>query len=443
MKKIRKRLYPNEATLLGLDLNNNDIGRETARYRLEVFQVEIIDNLRKEQKCKKQKVTQKNQNQLNQNQNQNQVKNTSKTSANDYKEEEFFLSAYDRETKSILSIEDFCKKYNQPFENLSSHKFLPYHYKEPSYNIVFKPQLAINDQLDTFDFDEIIKKHIKPIKQKQYFAKIGDKDFDSLTVTDVHIGMDSDIDNNTMYEKEWNKEELLKSADLVIKETLKEQESSILYLDDLGDLLDGFNAQTTRGGHELPQNMTNEQCFDAALEFKLRILYGLINNYDTIHFNNICNDNHSGAFGYFVNEAFKKIAEIQFKDKVTVTNHRKFINHYFVGDICFLISHGKDDKSLKFGFKPHLDLKGADKIDQYCKQYGIYKTAKLIIFKKGDSHQALFDMCTSDDFYYFNYPALSPSSNWIKNNFKLGRRGFINESFKGLKNYLKPNFIIK
>jgi len=300
---------------------------------------------------------------------------------------------------------------------------------------------TIKEAVESFDFKGIIEKYIKPIRQKQYFAKTGDKDFDSLTITDVHIGMDTDSDDNTMYKNEWNKEELLKSADFVIKKTLEEQESTTLYIDDLGDLLDGFNAQTTRGGHALPQNMTNEKCFDVALEFKLKILYGLINNYDKIHFNNICNDNHSGAFGYFVNEAFKQITEIQFKDKVTVTNHRKFINHYFVGDICFLISHGKDDKSLKFGFKPQLDLKGAEKIDQYCKQNGIYKTAKLIIFKKGDSHQALFDMCSSDDFFYFNYPALSPSSNWIKNNFKLGRRGFVNESFKGLSNYLKPNFI--
>jgi hypothetical protein len=294
--------------------------------------------------------------------------------------------------------------------------------------------------VESFDFDSIIKKYIKPIKQKKVKKHEGSKDFDTLTITDVHIGMDTDVDNNTMYSKEWNKKELIKSADIVIEKTLEEQESSILYVDELGDLLDGFNAQTTRGGHSLPQNMTNEECFDAALEFKLKILYGLVDNYQEIHFNNICNDNHSGAFGYFVNEAFKQIAELQFTN-VTVTNHRKFINHYFVNDICFIITHGKDDKSLKFGFKPHLDLKGAEKIDQYCKQNKIYKNSDLVIFKKGDSHQALFDMCTSDDFYYFNYPALSPSSNWIKNNFKLGRRGFVNESFKGLKNYMKFNFI--
>tara|TARA_R110000796_G_scaffold203393_1_gene319693 strand:+ start:202 stop:1428 length:1227 start_codon:yes stop_codon:yes gene_type:complete len=297
-----------------------------------------------------------------------------------------------------------------------------------------------SEVVESFDFESVIKKYIKPIILKKLDKKTYSKHFDTLTITDVHIGMDTDVDNNTMYVKEWNKEELMKSADIIIWKTLEEQESSVLYADELGDLLDGFNAQTTRGGHALPQNMTNEEAFDAALEFKLKILYGLVSSYEKIHFNNICNDNHSGAFGYFVNEAFKQIAELQFKT-VTVTNHRKFLNHYFVNDICFIISHGKDDKSLKFGFKPQLDFKGTEKIDQYCKQNGIYKKADLVIFKKGDSHQALFDMCTSDDFFYFNYPALSPSSNWIKNNFKLGRRGFVNESFKGLKNYIKIHFI--
>ena len=436
MDKIRKRLSDSEAKLLNLELKILN-SRGNPRYHINQEQWHTIQEARRNQPQSPS---------LNQSQEKHSVKNTSETSANDYKEEPFFLSAYCKETKSILSIEDFCKKYNQPFENLSSHKFLPYHYKEPSYNIVFKPQLAINEQLEDFNFDEIIQKYIKPLSYNKSIHQIDNsliytKDFDTLTITDVHIGMDSDADNNTMYVNEWNREELLKSADIVIQQTLKEQESSVLYVDDLGDLLDGMDGQTTRGGHALPQNMTNEECFDAALEFKLKILYGLVNNYDRIYFNNMCNDNHSGAFGYFVNEAFKKIAEIQFKDKVTVINHRKFINHYYVGRICFVISHGKDDKSLKFGFKPVLDFKGAEKIDQYCKQNGIYKNSDLVIFKKGDSHQALFDMCTSDDFYYFNYPAISPSSNWIKNNFKLGRRGFVNESFKGLKNYMKIHFI--
>jgi hypothetical protein len=134
MNKIRKRLSDIEAKLLNLDLKTVN-GHGNPKYPITQEQWKIIENTRK-------KLQQQNQNQ-NQSQEKLSLNNTTKTSANDYKEEPFFLSAYCKETKSILSIEDFCKKYNQPFENLSSHKFLPYHYKEPSYNIVFKPQLAI------------------------------------------------------------------------------------------------------------------------------------------------------------------------------------------------------------------------------------------------------------------------------------------------------------
>tara|TARA_R110001599_G_scaffold69420_2_gene195824 strand:+ start:7863 stop:9089 length:1227 start_codon:yes stop_codon:yes gene_type:complete len=407
MNKIVKWLNKKESELLNLKVKENESNRNQARYYLTEEQWDFVLRYRTKPNKRKFVETQK---------------------------------KFDKDGEIVSTVEKLQSKpidIPEGFEviKISTSKTTGQQW------IQYAPKKETpSEVVESFDFKSIIKKYIKPIKQKKVKKLHGSNDFDSLTFTDVHIGMDTDVDNNTMYSKEWNKEELFKTADIVINQTLQEQESSILYVDDLGDLLDGFNAQTTRGGHSLPQNMTNEESFDAALKFKLKILYGLVDNYQEIHFNNICNDNHSGAFGYFVNEAFKQIAELQFKN-ITVTNHRKFLNHYFVNDVCFIISHGKDDKSLKFGFKPHLDLKGTEKIDQYCKQNKIYKNSELVIFKKGDSHQALFDMCTSDDFYYYNYPALSPSSNWIKNNFKLGRRGFVNESFKGLKNYMKIHFI--
>jgi len=417
MKKTRW-LSKLEAEFLGLNPKKNDGNRTQNRYNLTKDQWETT---------------------LSNRVNVPKVKNNlvSKTSPNDYKEKKLILSAWS-DKGFMMDIDEYCNHYKLPRKDISSYKLVS-HTGTPFWNIVFKDKVI--EEISNFNFEDIIAKYLKPVfveKTRKIWG--GEDDFDTLTYTDVHIGMESDSDNNTMYKADWNKKELMKTADLIIAETIKEQECNTLYVDDLGDLLDGFNGVTTRGGHLLPQNMTNEECFDAGLEFKLKILYGLVNHYDKIYFNNICNDNHSGAFGYFVNKAFKEIAELQF-ESVKVINHRKFINHYFVNRVCFVISHGKDDKSLKFGFKPHLDLKGADKIDQYCKQNGIYRKADLVVFKKGDSHQALFDICTSDDFFYYNYPAASPSSNWIKNNFKLGRRGFVNETFRGLKNYIKPYFI--
>jgi len=114
-----------------------------------------------------------------------EVKNTSTTSANDYKET-FFLSAWCPKTNTILTIKQYCVKYNLPYEDISSFKFLPYHYKEPSYNIVFKDKQIDNE----FDVEELkenlkneIKKTYKPKKQKELSDREG-----VLKWADLHFG---------------------------------------------------------------------------------------------------------------------------------------------------------------------------------------------------------------------------------------------------------------
>ena len=296
--------------------------------------------------------------------------------------------------------------------------------------------------MEEFNFEAVLNKHLEGL-EKVNIAKvkpIKNYEFDTLTYSDVHIGMDTDKYNKSMYAIEWNREKIMEAAKILVQKTLESRSSENLVVDELGDLLDGYNEQTTRGGHHLPQNMTNEEAFDVALEFKIYLLKELAPYYNNVKFNNICNDNHAGSFGYFVNAAFKKIAEEKYID-VEVNNYLKFINHYYIGRICFVITHGKDDSTLKFGFKPHLDTKAIEKIDQYCKHNNVYKNSDLVIFKKGDSHQCLFDMASSDDFYYYNYPALSPSSQWVQNNFKKGRRGFVLQSFKGFNSKMQTVFI--
>ena len=414
MSKKIKWLTDKEAKFLDLSLNVIPKNRRKARYSLTQNQWDKIIEFRK---------------------NRVEVKSEIISETTDYKQKEkFVLSAWNKDRGEMMDIDEYCKHYSLPRKDITSYKLVS-HTGTPYYNIVFKENKS--EEVATFDIESIVKKHIKPVNYKlaEFNVNVIEQnysDFDSLTYSDVHIGMETNSKNNSMYAVEWNRETILEAANIMTADAVINQSSSILIVDELGDLLDGYNAQTTRGGHALPQNMTNEEAFDCALEFKMIILDGLTPYYDRIYFNNICNDNHAGSFGYFLNKAFKEIAELKYKDKVTVDNHRKFISHYFVENIAFLITHGKDDSSLKFGFKPKLDPKQIEKIDQYCKQNDIYKKSDLVIFKKGDSHQALFDMCTSDDFYYYNYPALSPSSQWVQTNFKKGRRGYVLESFNGL-----------
>ena len=364
---------------------------------------------------------------------------TSKSRDKQVTEKEFVLSAWNDEGY-MMDIDQYCEHYQLPRADVKEYKLVS-HTGTPYYNIRFKE--VAESEVMSFDLEEIVKKHIKPVDVDTVYIPIIKKenDFDTLTYTDVHIGMDTNPDDKAMYSETWDRIHALASCDKMIKATIDNQKSSTLIIDELGDFLDGYNQQTTRGGHALPQNMSNEEAFDTALEFKMRLIDGLAPYYTNVMINNICNDNHAGSFGYFVNKAFKDICDIKYP-YIEVNNYNKFINHYYMDNTCFVITHGKDDTSLKFGFKPHLDPKGVEKIDQYLKQNDVYKHANKIVFKKGDSHQALFDMCTTDDFFYFNYPALSPSSMWVQNNFKKGRRGFVLESFKDSDTHeLKPIFI--
>jgi len=413
----RTRLTKNEAIFLGFVPKENESGRSKARYYVTDEDLHKLKLFKGEETPA--------------------VKVKTESVPNDYNnKKEFVLSAWNKDG-FMMDIDKYCEHYQLPRNDISSYKLVS-HTGTPYYNIVFKEN-TLDIESSEIDFDSIISKHINPVvvdKVKQY----NQFDFDSLTYSDVHIGMDTNSKGNSMYSTLWNAEEVMIASNEMINQTIQNQNSDLLIIDELGDLLDGFNGKTTRGGHDLPQNMTNEEVFDCALRFKMNILDNLINHYQEIRFNNICNDNHAGSFGYFVNSAFKSLAEQKYEN-VTVNNYRDFISHYFVNDVCFVITHGKDDSTLKFGFKPHLDPKQTEKIDQYIKQNNIYGKAKKIIFKKGDSHQMLFDMAGSDDFYYYNYPALSPSSQWVQNNFKKGRRGFVLESFIGIENTIKPFFL--
>jgi len=297
-----------------------------------------------------------------------------------------------------------------------------YWYKGQHYSINVRGDL---NEGGNIDFDRIILdclKDIKPVIKKPHNSK--DEVFDRLIWTDVHVGMDASRGGLALYPVEWNAEILFSRIREMADFVIKNKSGDTLVIDELGDFMDGWDGETTRKGHKLPQNMTNEQAFDTGLKAKL-LLIGLLNeSYEYIYCNNICEDNHAGSFGYVVNSAFKQVVDHKFTN-VDVVNHQRFINHYIIGNHGFVITHGKDSRNLKFGFKPVLDPRTSEKISQYIRHNTDLRYVENIEFSKGDSHQCLFDMCTSDEFDYFNYPAFSPSSEWVQTNFKKGRSGFV------------------
>jgi len=324
---------------------------------------------------------------------------------------------------SLMNIERYCEYYGLDVAKVRSYKLIS-HSGIPFFNVVF----YTTEEIATIDIDkhleDIIPKYITPIKSEvRKLDFVSDEWFDRLVFTDVHIAMDVNGNGDPLYDGKWDKEELFRRLDLMIQHTKTYQKSKTLIISNLGDYMDGLGGQTTRKGHELPQNMNDKEAFDLGVSFSLKLVDSLVDDYENIKYNFLVEDNHSGIFSYFVAQAIKGILEQRYPNKVEVKTQKKFIDHFKIGKHTIAETHGKDSESLKFGFRPHLDDKQAKKIDHYLKENGLYD-GNFIEFSKGDSHLSLFDESTSTDFQYYNYPAFSPPSNWVKSNFSNSKSGF-------------------
>jgi len=254
--------------------------------------------------------------------------------------------------------------------------------------------------------------------------KVKESLFDRLVYTDVHIGMEVNPNGNALYGGKWDSQEISRRLNSMVQFVILNRKGNILYIDDLGDFMDGWNGQTVRKGHDLPQNMTNQEAYDEGVKFKVNLVNAIAPYYDKIVCRNICVDNHSGDFGYVVNSAFYSLMGVLHPKKVEVYNQTKFIEHYTTHGYGFMTTHGKDDVNLKFGFKPHIKPDGIRKIENYMNHNRLFEDLQWE-FSKGDSHQCLFDNCSSNRFSYYNYPAFSPASNWVQTNFTPQKSGFV------------------
>lgn len=359
------------------------------------------------------------------------------------KEEEMYMpSAWDPHLNRFYSIEEYCENFNLDYSKLERYNLVAHNFGHMIFNVRFKQTLKDVEGIDEEFITEIVKSHIKSKKTaREVFGE--DEYFDRVIITDVHIGMDTEGSRNVvpLYDGLWNEEVLFQRLDKLVSHVEEFHKGRNLVIDELGDYMDGLFGETTRKGHHLPQNMSDKEAFRIGVKFKVDKIERLLNTYEHITCNSIVEDNHSGVLGYFVNFAVKQIIDLKYPDNVTYNILEKFISHYSVGKHTFVVSHGKDSESLRFGFKPVLDAKQAEKIDQYCKEFGLYN-GNYIEFSKGDSHQFILDYSTSRDFSYCNYPAFSTPSNWVKSNFGTSVSGAVLQNISTRRNIKIQNPLI-
>lgn len=319
------------------------------------------------------------------------------------------------------------RKYFNPFKEhcvergIKLKEVVTYWDKTKEYSVRVDPKKSEEIDIER-KLNEIIKNYT-PTKKVLKRSNVVSEKVSQFFYSDVHVGMDANAEGKSLYGGSWSRNDLLERLEVIKSQMLNEipQEVDCLQVINLGDFADGFDKKTVRRMHDLPQNMTNTEVFDLGIEFKIALLEFIHANFNfnRLVWYNVCNSNHSSDFDYMICQGFKLVAK-NF-DRVEVINERKFIGHITHGNHCEIISHGKDDVNLKFGFKPTLDEKGAKKIDEYIKFHNLQNYN--ITFHKGDSHLRVDDK-TNPNFDYCSYYALSPSSSWVQVNFCAGRSGF-------------------
>lgn len=241
-----------------------------------------------------------------------------------------------------------------------------------------------------------------------------------ITISDDHVGLEPNPNDNGLFKYEYNAEIYANSYEKVFNSVIKEFRTHgkfyLLLLDNLGDEQDGWNGFTTRGGHALPQNMTNAEVFETCIDVKVKMIKSLVENNiaNKIILRKVTNDNHSGDFGHTINLAVKKIINLIYSnDIVEVETLTQFLEHRIYGDHCFILTHGKDAKQMFKGLPLKLDEKTINFINDYLRFYDI--NSKYVHVEKGDLHQIGYNKCNTFD--YRNFMSFAPPSSWVQHNF--------------------------
>lgn len=251
----------------------------------------------------------------------------------------------------------------------------------------------------------------------------------AIYTSDKHIG--STQDTNDMYKNVSNYESKMYDIACTILKLRKQFGifQDLIYFD-LGDALDGYNRKTTRGGHELEQDLNNREQFDKLVDTEIKFIKTIIENNVAKKYKAIAttNDNHSGDFSYFawrlVFDYIQQVYDIDTKISVD------FLNFETIGRHSIVYTHGKDVKYRKNGLPLNLD----NKTEIFIKQFILQHNLSNVRVVKGDLHQSSFNR--GKWFDYINISSLIANTSYTTTNFGSNSAGFYYEIFnKNEENY--------
>ena len=197
-----------------------------------------------------------------------------------------------------------------------------------------------------------------------------------------------------------------------IVESFVEQEYHSVYIVNLGDSIDGFNKETTRGGHELPEILDNKEISEAFIECMMEFFATLTVKVKSKDFNylSIGESNHGGDFEW-LNQKLLAAYLTKYNVKSYISNYP--IDNFIIGNHQFLYAHGKNNTSQTRQFPLTLNPQTELYFANYIAEKGICSPHIYVV--KGDLHNYAYT--TGKQFDYISVGSMYGSSNYITANF--------------------------
>jgi len=246
--------------------------------------------------------------------------------------------------------------------------------------------------------------NIKPINESNQHTKAL-----IIWLSDLHIGAYNE--KFGFYQlPDYNKDEILRRMDNIINSFVGQNYDELIVVD-LGDSVDQFKKETTRGGHLLPNNMTDKEMSHLYLDCMNYFFTGLRQNVLSAreYYYSIGESNHSGDFGWALNLALSyKLQEKGWKTYVSDYP----IDNFMVGDTLWLYLHGKDNQNQSRQFPLTLNPQTELYFNNYIKENNL--EAEKIFVVKGDLHQYAYT--SGKQFDYISVGSMYATSNYIAAN---------------------------
>ena len=233
-----------------------------------------------------------------------------------------------------------------------------------------------------------------------------------IWLSDLHIGAYNE--KFGFYQlPDYNKDEIIRRLDKILNKFSGKSFDKVIVVD-LGDSVDQYNKETTRGGHLLPNNMTDKEMshlYLDCMEYFFNSLYSIVDSDDYYYFS-IGESNHSGDFGWALNLALSY--KLQNSGWNTYISDYP-IDHFTVNNLRFIYTHGKDSKNQSKQFPLTLNPQTELYFANYIAEKRLNKDGEKIFVVKGDLHQYAYT--SGKQFDYISVGSMYATSQYIAANF--------------------------